>query len=183
MLDVVLTREEDVVSYWDLLVRLWRRYNLTLVVADGVKALDTVISRSGIKVARQTCPVHLKRRVDRRVRDALDLLLSLAESVPTRGSRGSPDSRLTHETFAESVPTRGSPPLLPPRPQGGPSSGPTTWPSPSTPSWRVREVPLPLEDRIARAMALNYNLSTCYLIIIIILQEPLFLRDMIKYIQ
>jgi len=88
-------------------VRLWRRYNLTLVVADGVKALDTAISRSGIKIARQTCPVHLKR--SRRVRVLLDLLLSLAESVPTRGSRGSPDSRLTRETFAESVPTRGSP--------------------------------------------------------------------------
>ncbi|EHP71154.1 transposase [Metallosphaera yellowstonensis MK1] len=86
VLDVVLTREEDVVSYWDLLVRLWRRYNLTLVVADGVKALDTAISRSWIQVARQTCLVHLKRRVDRRVRVLLDLLLSLAESVPTRGS-------------------------------------------------------------------------------------------------
>jgi putative transposase len=79
--DVVLTREVDVGSYWDLLVRLWRRYNLTLVVADGVKALDTAISRSGIKVARQTCLVHLKR--SRRVRVLLDLLLSLA--VPTRG--------------------------------------------------------------------------------------------------
>jgi putative transposase len=109
VLDVVLTGEEDVVSYWDLLVRLWRRYNLTLVVADGVKALDTAISRSWIQVARQTCLVHLKRRVGRRVRVLLDLLLSLAESVPTRGSRGSPDSRLTRETFAESVPTRGSP--------------------------------------------------------------------------
>jgi Transposase and inactivated derivatives len=108
VLDVVLTGEEDVVSCWDLLVRLWRRYNLTLVVADGVKALDEAISRSGIQVARQTYLVHLKRRVDRRVRVLLDLLLSLAESVPTRGSRGSPDSRLTRETFAESVPTRGS---------------------------------------------------------------------------
>ncbi|EHP70555.1 transposase, partial [Metallosphaera yellowstonensis MK1] len=88
VLDVVLTREEDVVSYWDLLVRLWRRYNLTLVVADGVKALDTAISRSWIKVARQTCLVHLKR--SRRVKVLLDLLLSLAESFPTRGSRGSP---------------------------------------------------------------------------------------------
>jgi putative transposase len=86
VLDVVLTREEDVVSYWDLLVRLWRRYNLTLVVADGVKALDEAISRSGIQVARQTCLVHLKRRVERRVRVLLDLLLSLAESVPTRVS-------------------------------------------------------------------------------------------------
>ena len=71
---------------FSILVRLWRRYNLTLVVADGVKALDEAISRSGIKVARQTCLVHLKRRVDRRVRVLLDLLLSLAESVPTRGS-------------------------------------------------------------------------------------------------
>jgi len=82
VLDVVLTGEEDVVSYWDLPVRLWRRYNLTLVVADGVKAVEEAISRSWIQVARQTCLVHLKR--SRRVRDALDLLLSLA--VPTRGS-------------------------------------------------------------------------------------------------
>jgi hypothetical protein len=96
------------------------------------------------------------------VRDALDLLLSLAESVPTRVS-----PLLSY--------------LLAPR--EAPSSGRTTWPSPSTPSWRVREVPLPLEDRIARAIAVNYNLSTCYLIIVIILQDSLFLRDMIKYIQ
>jgi hypothetical protein len=87
-LDVVLTGEEDVVSYWDLPVRLWRRYNLTLVVADGVKSVEEVISRSGIQVARQTCPVHLKR--SRRVRDALD-----SSPYPTRGS-----------------------PLLPPCPQG-----------------------------------------------------------------
>jgi len=41
VLDVVLTGEEDVVSYWDLPVRLWRRYNLTLVVADGVKVISS----------------------------------------------------------------------------------------------------------------------------------------------
>ena len=169
-------------SYWDLLVRLWRRYNLTLVVADGVKALDEAISspdqgreadlpgppqtEGGQEGEGRAGPPPLPRRVR-----------------PTNGSCGSPDSRLTHETFAESVPTRGSPPLLPPRPQGGPSSGPTTWPSPSTPSWRVREVPLPLEDRIARAMALNYNLSTCYLALVIILHGSLFLRETVKYIQ
>jgi len=95
---VVLTGEEDVVSHWDLPVRLWR-YNLTLVVAEGVKAVEEAISRSWIQVARQTCPVHLKR--SRRVRDALD-------------SSPSP-----------------SPPVapLPPCPQGGPSSGPTTRPA------------------------------------------------------
>jgi hypothetical protein len=69
-----------------------------------VKAVEEAISRSGIQVARKTCPVHLKR--SRRVRDALDLLLlSLA------------------------VPTRGSPTSLP---QRGPSSNNPT--SPSTPS-------------------------------------------------
>ena len=120
VLDVVLTGEEDVVSYWDLPVRLWR-HNLTLVVADGVKALDTAISRSGIQVARQTCPVHLKR--SRRVRVLLNLLLSLAESVPTRGS-----PLLSYLLAPREVPPQ------------------VTWPSPSTPSWRVREVPLPLED-------------------------------------
>ncbi|EHP69987.1 hypothetical protein MetMK1DRAFT_00004890 [Metallosphaera yellowstonensis MK1] len=155
---VVLTWGEDVVSYWDLPVRLWR-YNLTLVVADGVKALDEAISRSGIQVARQTCPVHLKR--SRRVRDALDLLLSLA--VPTRVS----------PLLSYLLAPRELWPLLR-------SNDPT---SPSTPSRRVRQVPLPLEDRIAWALAINYNLSTCYLIIVIILQDPLFLREMIKYIQ
>jgi Transposase, Mutator family. len=79
-------------------VRLWRRYNLTLVVADGVKAVEEAISRSGIKVARQTCLVHLKR--SRRVRDALD-------SSPSPSPPGA---------------------LLPPCPQGGPSSGQTTRP-------------------------------------------------------
>jgi len=88
-------------------VRLWRRYNLTLVVADGVKAVKA-ISRSWIQVARQTCLVHLKR--NRRMRDTLDLLLSL----PHPGL---------------------SPPLLPLYPQGGPSSNNPT--NPSTPSRRV----------------------------------------------
>jgi len=154
--DVVLTGEEDVVSYWDLLVRLWRRYNLTLVVADGVKAVKA-ISRSGIKVARQTCPVHLKR--SRRVRDTLDLLLSLAESVPTRGS-----PLLSYLLAPREAPPQVKQPgrvlQLPPGEFGKCHS-----------PWRI-----------ARAIALNYNLSTCYLILII-LQEPLFLRDMIKYIQ
>ncbi len=121
MLDVVLTGEEDVVSYWDLPVRLWRRYNLTLVVADGVKALDTAISRP-----------DQGREAD----------------LP-----GSPQTKQEGEGLAGPPPLPRrvrphpwlSPPLLPPRPQGGPSSG-QTWPSPSTPSWRVREVPLPLED-------------------------------------
>ena len=161
VLDVVLTGEEDVVSYWDLLVRLWRRYNLTLVVADGVKALDTAISRSGIKVARQTCLVHLKR--SRRVRVLLDLLLSLAESVPTCGS----------PLLSYLLAPRELWPLL--------RSNNTT--SPSTPSWRVRQVPLPLEDQIARAIALNYNLLTYHLALVIILQGSLFLREMVKYIQ
>jgi hypothetical protein len=139
-------------------VRLWRRYNLTPVVADGVKALDTAISRSGIKVARQTCPVYLKR--SRRVRVLLDLLLSLSESVPTRGS-----PLLSY--------------LLAPR------EAPPQVKQPS----RVLQL-LPGEFgkchspwRIAWAIALNYNLSTCYLILVIILQEPLFLREMVKYIQ
>jgi len=160
VLDVVLIREEDVVSYWDLPVRLWRRYNLTLVVADGAKALDTAISRSGIKVARQTCLVHLKRRVDRRVRDVLDLLLSLAESVPTRGS-----PLLSYLLAPREVPPQVEQPgrvlQLPPGEFG-------KYHSP----WRT-----------ARAIALNYNLSTCYLALVIILQEPLFLREMVKYIQ
>ena len=165
VLDVVLTREEDVVSYWDLLVRLWRRYNLTLGVADGVKALDTAISRSGIQVARQTCLVHLKRRVDRRVRVLLDLLLSLA--VPTRGSPLlsyllAPRELwplLRSNNLAESFNS------LLERRRFGKCHSP----------WRILQ--------IARAIAVNYNLSARYLIIVIILQGSLFLRETVKYIQ
>jgi len=87
-----------------------------------VKALDTAISSSGIQVARQTCPVHLKR--SRRVRVLLDLLLSLA--VPTRVS----------PLLSYLLAPREIWPLLR-------SNNPT---SPSTPSWRVLRVPLPLED-------------------------------------
>jgi len=116
-----------------------------------VKALDTAISRSGIKVARQTCLVHLKR--SRRVRDALDLLLSLA--VPTRGS-----PLLSY--------------LLAPR--EAPSSGPTTRPVLQLHPGEFGKCHSPW--RIARAVALNYNLSTCYLALVIILQGSLFLGEM-----
>ncbi len=159
VLDVVLIREEDVVSYRDHLVRLWRRYNLTLVVADGVKALDTAIFRSGIKVARQTCMVHLKR--SRRVRVLLNLILSLA--VPTRGSPS---------------PTSSSPR------SSGPSSGQTTRPTLQLPPGEFGKCHSPWRIlQIAPTIALNYNLSSYYLIVVIILQEPLFLHNMIKYIQ
>ena len=41
--------------------------------------------------------------------------------------------------------------------------------------WRILQ--------IAQAIAINYNLSTCYLAPVIILQGSLFLREMVKYIQ
>ena len=57
VLDVVPTGEEDVVCYWDLPVRLWR-YNLTLVVADGLrpwrKPSPVLGSRSQGRPARST---------------------------------------------------------------------------------------------------------------------------------
>ena len=137
------------------------RYNLTLVVADGVKALDTAISRSWIQVARQTCLVHLKR--SRRVRDMLDLLLSLAESVPHPWlpPTSSPPGRplLRSNNLAESFNS------LLERRRFGKCHSP----------WRILQ--------IARAIALNYNLSTCYFALVIILQGSLFLRKMVKYIQ
>jgi len=85
-----------------------------------VKAVEEAISRSWIQVARQTCPVHLKR--SRRVRDALD-----SSPCPTRGS----------SLLSYFLAPRELWPLL--------RSNNTT--SPSTPSRRVRQVPLPLEDR------------------------------------
>jgi len=106
-----------------------------------VKAVEEAISRSWIQVARQTCLVHLKR--SRRVRDALD-----SSPCPTRGS-----PLLSY--------------LLAPR--EAPSSGPTTRPALQLPPGEFCKCHSPW--RIARAMALNYNLSTCYLILII-LQEP-----------
>jgi putative transposase len=96
-----------------------------------------------------------------------DLLLSLAESVPTRGSPLlsyllAPRELwplLRSNNLAESFNS------LLERRRFGKCHSP----------WRILQ--------IARAIALNYNLSTCYLILVIILQKPLFLHEMIKYIQ
>jgi len=52
VLDITLVKEEDRRSYWTLLVRLWRKFNLVLVV-DGVKALDGAIVSSRLFVGRQ----------------------------------------------------------------------------------------------------------------------------------
>jgi hypothetical protein len=105
--------------------------------------------------------------VDRRVRVLLDLLLSLAESVPTRGSPLlsyllAPRELwplLRSNNLAESFNS------LLERRRFGKCHSP----------WRILQ--------IARAIALNYNLSTCYLILVIILHGSLFLREMVKYIQ
>jgi len=111
------------------------------------------ISRSWIQVARQTCPVHLKR--SRKVRDALD-----SSPRPTQGS-----PLLSYLLAPREAPPQVEQPgrvlQLPPGEFGKCHS-----------PWRI-----------ARAIALNYNLSTYHLIIIIILQEPLFLRETVKYIQ
>jgi len=140
---VALTGEEDVVSYWDLPVRLWR-CNLTVVVADGLRPWRRP-SHLQDPGARQTCR---STSDEERERDALD-------SSPCL-------------TWAP----------LPLFPKRGPSwNNPT---SASTPSRRA--LPLPLEDRIARAIGPQLSLSTCHLILIT-LHDPLFLREMIKYIQ
>lgn len=55
VLDIMLAREEDRRSYWEFLVGLWRRYHVKLIVAYGVRALDSAISSSGIRVVRQMC--------------------------------------------------------------------------------------------------------------------------------
>jgi len=98
VLDVVLTGEEDVVSYWDLLVRLWRRYNLTLVVADGVKALDTAIS-SPDQGREADLPGPPQTEGGQ-------------EGEGLAGPPPLPRRVRPHPWL--------SPPLLPPRPQGGP---------------------------------------------------------------
>ena len=69
--------EEDRRSYWTLLVHLWRKFNLVLVVADGVKALDGAIVSSRLFVGRQYCVVHLKRSMSRVEREELDEILFL----------------------------------------------------------------------------------------------------------
>jgi hypothetical protein len=98
--------------------------------------------------------------------------------------------RVLLDLLSLAVPTRGSPSPTSSSPRSsGPSSGQITPPTLQLPpggfgkchsTWRILQ--------IARAIGLNYNLSAYYLILVIIflviiLQEPLFLRDMIKYIQ
>jgi hypothetical protein len=131
---VVLTREEDVVSHWDLPVRLWRRYNLTLVVADGLRPW------------RRPSPAPGSRSRGR-------------PAWSTSNEAGGWGTRWTSSSPLPSPPGG----LLPLCPQGGPSSSnnPT---SPSTPSPRVLQVPLLLEDRQGHSLQLQplHLLSHCH---------------------
>ncbi|BDB99517.1 hypothetical protein SACC_25340 [Saccharolobus caldissimus] len=91
VLEITLSMEEDVMGYWRLLVGVWKKYGFVLVVADGTKALDRAISLAGLQVGRQGCLVHLKRNVTKEEREALNAIISSAESggIKPRLARGS----------------------------------------------------------------------------------------------
>lgn len=78
VLDITLSVEKDVMSYWRLLVEVWKKYSFVLVVVDGTKALDK-ISLAELQVRRQGCLVHLKRNATKEEREALNVIFS-AES-------------------------------------------------------------------------------------------------------
>ncbi|BCU66864.1 hypothetical protein HS7_03010 [Sulfolobales archaeon HS-7] len=53
ILDVVLVKEKAKRSYWSFLVRLWRKCNVELIVANDFTALYKVIRVSNMRVRRQ----------------------------------------------------------------------------------------------------------------------------------
>ncbi|QXJ29245.1 hypothetical protein J5U23_02114 [Saccharolobus shibatae B12] len=80
VVEIILSWEEDAMAYWRLLVEVWKKSRFILIVADGIKALDKVISLAELHVARQCCLVHLKRRATKEEREVLNAIISSAES-------------------------------------------------------------------------------------------------------
>ncbi|MDT7862473.1 MAG: transposase [Saccharolobus sp.] len=79
ILDITLAKEEDKRNYWELLVQLWKKYNVVIIVADGAKALDSAINASQMKIKRQYCIVHMKRNMSKDEREELDKLIKSAK--------------------------------------------------------------------------------------------------------
>ncbi|AKV75422.1 hypothetical protein MsedC_2255 [Metallosphaera sedula] len=169
VLEVIMSEAEDAI-YWSLLVRVWKKTSFVLVVADGIKALDKAISLAELRVERQGCLVHLKRRATKEEREALDAITSSAElgkikpeTNPTLLSYLIADKKLwkwlKSNNLVESFNS-----LLERRRFG-------LFHSP----WRILQ--------IARAIALYYNLLTCFLVTVIILQSPSSLSLSSKYTQ
>ncbi|QXJ31019.1 transposase [Saccharolobus shibatae] len=170
VLDITLSVEEDAMAYWRLLVEVWKRSSFILIVADGIKALDRAISLAELHVARQGCLVHLKRRKTKEEREALNAIISSAEngeirpeSCPTLLSYLKASKKLwkwlKSNNLVESFNS-----LLERRRFG-------LYHSP----WRILQ--------IARAIALYYNLFTCFLITVILLQCTLLFSFHQKFIQ
>ena len=109
----------DVVSHWDLPVRLWR-HNLTLVVADGLRPW------------RRPSPAPGSRSRDRPAWSTSNEAGGLGTHLTPLPRRVRPHPCL-------------SPPLLPPRPQGALAPPRTTLPALQLPPGEFCECPL--EDR------------------------------------
>ncbi|QXJ27327.1 hypothetical protein J5U23_00194 [Saccharolobus shibatae B12] len=170
VLDIILSVEEDAVGYWKLLVEVWKKSSFVLVVADGTKALDRAISLAELQVRRQGCLVHLKRNATKEEREALNVIISSAESgeikpetCPRLLSYLSAPKELWRwlksNNLIESFNS-----LLERRRFG-------KFHSP----WRILQ--------IARTIANNYNLLTCFLVTVIILQYSSFFSLYQKYTQ
>ncbi|QXJ28700.1 hypothetical protein J5U23_01569 [Saccharolobus shibatae B12] len=155
VLDIILSVEEDAMAYWRLLVEVWKKHSFILIVADGTKALDKVISLAELHVARQGCLVHLKRRKTKEEREALDAIISSAEngeikpeSCPTLLSYLKASKKLWKWLKSNNL-IKSFNSLLEGRRFGAFHS-----------PWRILQ--------IARAIAIYYNLLACFLIIIIL---------------
>ncbi|QXJ35009.1 transposase [Saccharolobus shibatae] len=170
VLDIILSVEEDAMAYWKLLVEVWKKSSFVLVVADGTKALDKAISLAELQVRRQGCLVHLKRNATKEEREALNVIVSSTESgeiKPETYSRllsylSAPKELwgwLKSNNLIESFNS-----LLERRRFG-------KFHSP----WRILQ--------IARAIAIYYNLLTCFLNIVIILYDSLLFSLYQKFIQ
>ncbi|QXJ31874.1 transposase [Saccharolobus shibatae] len=170
VLDIILSVEEDAVGYWKLLVEVWKKHSFVMVVADGTKALDKAISLAELHVERQGCLVHLKRNATKEEREALNVIISSAEggeikpetcprllsylSAPKELWRWLKSNNLI-ESFNSLLERR----------RFGKFHSP----------WRILQ--------IARTIANNYNLLTCFLITVILLQFSLFFSFYQKYTQ
>lgn len=167
ILDITLAKEENKRSYCELLVRLWKKYNVVIIVADGAKALDIVINASQMKIKRQCCIVHMKRNMSKGER--LDKLIKWAEEgetvVDKYGVLNYLEAQREVWKWLKSNNLVESFNSLVERRCFGKFHSP----------WRIFQ--------IARAIAIAYNLFTNYLITVILLQLSLFLSLLSIYLD
>ncbi|PVU75623.1 hypothetical protein DDW11_01880 [Sulfolobus sp. SCGC AB-777_G06] len=64
-----------------------KKYNVEIVVTDGVESLDRAINSSQMKIKRRYCIVHMKYNMTKGEREELDKLIKSTEEGETMSGK------------------------------------------------------------------------------------------------